>query len=87
MLSKEASAINAELALTSDPTVRGWRALHAVIVLTSSAAVTGRGEESARWFQRKKKEKKPKPNVEPPPAVCSEQVVHFPSHSRKPFRG
>lgn len=57
MLSKEGLAIKAELALTSNLTVRGWRALHAVIVLTSSAAMTDRGEESAQWLERKKQNK------------------------------
>lgn len=55
MLSKEGFAITAAHAATYDPTGRGWRVLHTVIVLTSSAAVTGHvsAEESAKWRKKK----------------------------------
>lgn len=53
MLSKEGFAINAALAVTSDPAGQGWRVLHTVIVLTSTAAMTGRGEENGEEKKRK----------------------------------
>lgn len=54
MLSKEGFAINAALAVTCDPADRGWCVLHTVIVLASSAAMTSREEESAKWGEKKK---------------------------------
>lgn len=81
MLSKEGFAINAAHAATYDPAGRGWRVLHTVIVLTSSAAVIGQvsAEESAKWGEKK--------GGELLLAACKEQVVHFPLSFHEAVQG